>query len=89
MRSARAIFAWRFPVSYYCLHSIDGTKVGPVIAAGINAPDTDAKLEANTDEAVERGAFGSPTIFVGDTMFSGNSRIDFVREALARQEESA
>ena len=59
------------------------------IAAGIDAPETVAQLDTNTNEAVERGIFGSPTIFVGDTMFFGNDRIDFVREALARQEEAA
>lgn len=59
------------------------------IEAGIDAPGTLAQLDANTDEAVERGVFGSPTIFVGDTMFFGNDRLDFVREALAQQEASA
>lgn len=59
------------------------------IAAGVDAPETVAQLDANTDEAVERGVFGSPTIFVGDTMFFGNDRLDFVREALAQQKEAA
>jgi 2-hydroxychromene-2-carboxylate isomerase len=39
-------------------------------------------LKANTDEAVARGAFGAPTFFVGDEMFFGNDRLDFVRQAL-------
>ena len=39
-------------------------------------------LKANVAEAVERGAFGSPTFFVGDEMFFGNDRLDFVEEAL-------
>jgi len=39
-------------------------------------------LRKNTDEAVERGAFGAPTFFVGDEMFFGNDRLDFVEEAL-------
>jgi 2-hydroxychromene-2-carboxylate isomerase len=60
-----------------------------VIASRIDAPDVIAQLDANTDEAVERGVFGSPTIFVGDTMFFGNDRLDFVREALVQQEEAA
>lgn len=59
------------------------------IATGIDAPETVAQLDANTDAAVERGVFGSPSIFVGDTMFFGNDRIDFVREALAQMEEAA
>lgn len=59
------------------------------IAARIDAPDIVAQLDANTDEAVERGVFGSPTMFVGETMFFGNDRLDFVREELARLEEAA
>ena len=59
------------------------------IAARIDAPDVVAQLDANTDEAAERGVFGSPTIFVGDAMFFGNDRLDFVREQLARLEEAA
>jgi 2-hydroxychromene-2-carboxylate isomerase len=39
-------------------------------------------LKANTEEAVKRGAFGAPTMFVGDQMFFGQDRLDFVREAL-------
>lgn len=56
------------------------------IARRIDDPAAIAQLEANTDEAVERGVFGSPTVFVGDAMFFGNDRMDFVREELARQE---
>jgi 2-hydroxychromene-2-carboxylate isomerase len=41
-----------------------------------------AALKANTAVAVERGAFGAPTFFVGDEMFFGNDRLDFVEEAL-------
>ena len=39
-------------------------------------------LLRQTQEAVERGAFGAPTFFVGDEMFVGNDRLDFVEEAL-------
>ncbi|KUO54320.1 MAG: hypothetical protein APF82_00750 [Sphingomonadales bacterium BRH_c42] len=56
------------------------------IARRIDDPAAIAQLEANTDEAVDRGVFGSPTVFVGDAMFFGNDRMDFVREELARQE---
>lgn len=59
------------------------------IAARIDAPDVIAHLAANTDEAAERGVFGSPTIFVGEAMFFGNDRLDFVREELARLETAA
>jgi len=59
------------------------------IAARIDTPDVMAQLDANTGEAVERGVFGSPSIFVGDTMFFGNDRLDFVREELERLEKAA
>ncbi len=41
------------------------------------------ELRRNTEEAVRRGAFGAPTFFVGDEMFWGNDRLDFVEQALA------
>jgi 2-hydroxychromene-2-carboxylate isomerase len=40
-------------------------------------------LIANTQAAVARGVFGAPTFFVGDDMFFGQDRLDFVEEALA------
>lgn len=46
-------------------------------------PEVKARLVANTDEAVARGVFGAPTVFVGEQMFFGQDRLDFVREALA------
>jgi 2-hydroxychromene-2-carboxylate isomerase len=45
-------------------------------------------LRANTDEAISRGAFGAPNIFVGDEMFFGNDRMDFVKAAIERQAET-
>ncbi|MHA6645186.1 DsbA family protein [Mesorhizobium sp. A623] len=59
------------------------------IAARIDAPEISAQLDANTAEAAERGVFGSPTIFVGDAMFFGNDRLEFVREELVRLKETA
>ena len=41
-----------------------------------------AALRATTEEAIARGAFGAPTMFVGAQMFFGQDRLDFVREAL-------
>jgi 2-hydroxychromene-2-carboxylate isomerase len=40
------------------------------------------QLKAATQEAVDRGIFGAPTLFVGDQMFWGQDRLDFVKEAL-------
>ncbi len=45
-------------------------------------PEVKAALVAGTEEAVARGVFGAPTCFVGDAMFFGQDRLDFVREAL-------
>lgn len=42
------------------------------------------RLKATTEEAVRRGAFGAPTFFVGDEMYFGQDRLDFVVEALER-----
>ncbi len=41
------------------------------------------QLIANTEEAVNRGVFGAPTFFVGERMFFGQDRLDFVAEALS------
>jgi 2-hydroxychromene-2-carboxylate isomerase len=46
-------------------------------------PEVKAALKATTEEAVKRGVFGAPTTFVGDEMFFGQDRLEFVREALA------
>ncbi|MBC2384293.1 2-hydroxychromene-2-carboxylate isomerase [Pseudomonas sp. WS 5106] len=53
------------------------------ILALANSPDVKAQLRSTTDEALERGVFGAPTCFVGDQMFFGQDRLDFVEEALA------
>src|SRR6201995_4007328 len=43
-------------------------------------PDVKAKLIENTQMAVERGAFGSPTFFVGNEMFFGKEQLRDVEE---------
>ncbi|HKJ24849.1 MAG TPA: 2-hydroxychromene-2-carboxylate isomerase [Myxococcota bacterium] len=62
-----------------------------ITAAGLDAgkilgrigdEDVKEKLKANTAEAVERGAFGAPTFFVGDEMYFGNDRLDFLEAKL-------
>lgn len=45
-------------------------------------PEVKAALVAATEEAVARGVFGAPTVFVGEAMFFGQDRLDFVREAV-------
>jgi 2-hydroxychromene-2-carboxylate isomerase len=54
-----------------------------------SATDYTAKLDEATAQAARRGVFGAPTIFVGDAMFFGNDRLDFVAEALMASEKAA
>lgn len=71
----------------------DATVLGPLLAeAGFDpqallalSAEQEVKdaLKANTEAAIKRGMFGAPTVFVGDEMFFGQDRLDFVREALA------
>jgi 2-hydroxychromene-2-carboxylate isomerase len=46
-------------------------------------PDVKAKLIENTQSAVERGAFGSPTFFVGKEMFFGKEQLREVEEMVS------
>lgn len=43
-------------------------------------PDIAGQLDASNRRASARGVFGVPTFFVGDDMFFGNDRLDFVKE---------
>ena len=40
------------------------------------------QLADNTEQAVERGAFGIPTFFIGDEMFFGKERLGQIEEML-------
>ncbi len=46
-------------------------------------PEVKAKLIENTQAAVERGAFGSPTFFVGKEMFFGKEQLREVEEMVS------
>lgn len=71
----------------------DPGTVGAVLQqAGIDAqqllalaadPEVKEKLKTETQQAVARGVFGAPTFFVGEHMFWGQDRLDFVKEALS------
>lgn len=79
---------------------VDGVNMGDpgrvaevLAAAGLDAtalqqqigePAVKDALKATTEEAVRRGVFGAPTCFVGDDMYFGQDRLEFVREALSR-----
>jgi len=60
--------------------------VGMDAAAVLEAIQTDAvkaRLRDNTQELIERGGFGSPTMYVNETdMYFGNDRFDLVEAAL-------
>jgi 2-hydroxychromene-2-carboxylate isomerase len=68
------------------------TVVGAVLAkagfdpaammAMANEQATKDQLKSVTMRAVERGVFGAPTFFVGEQMFWGQDRIEFVKTAL-------
>ncbi|MDY7534507.1 2-hydroxychromene-2-carboxylate isomerase [Pseudomonas sp. Bout1] len=45
--------------------------------------DVKATLKDNTEHAIQRGVFGAPTLFVGNQLFFGQDRLEFVREALS------
>jgi len=49
----------------------------------INDPAIKQALIDATNEAVERGVFGAPFIFVGDARYWGQDRLEFVRHHLA------
>jgi 2-hydroxychromene-2-carboxylate isomerase len=48
----------------------------------IASPAYKDRIRSNTDECVQRGGFGSPTIFIGDDMYFGNDRLVLVEAAL-------
>ena len=67
------------------------TVIEVLATAGLNAPsilestqdaDIKAKLITNTEDAVKRGLFGAPTMFVDGEMFFGQDRLQFVEMAL-------
>ena len=52
-------------------------------AERIQDPAIKDGLKSNTQEAVERGVFGAPTMFVGEEMFFGQDRLDYVEAEAA------
>jgi len=47
--------------------------------------DVKKRLIENTTDAVDRGAFGSPTFFVGEEMFFGKDQLRDVEESIIEQ----
>ena len=70
------------------------TVIEVLSTASLNAPsilestqdaDIKAKLITNTEDAVKRGLFGAPTMFVDGEMFFGQDRLQFVEIALQKK----
>jgi 2-hydroxychromene-2-carboxylate isomerase len=60
----------------------DGGLDAAAALQAIEKPEVKERLRANTEEAIARGAFGAPTMLVGDQLFWGNDRLHFVEAAL-------
>lgn len=59
---------------------------GARLAARCGDEDVKQRLRANTQEVIDRGGFGSPTMFVdGTEIFFGNDQLPLVRQSLSRQ----
>ena len=55
----------------------------PKLFARAQEPEVKAKLIENTEMAVPRGAFGSPTFFVGNEIFFGKEQLREVEEPIS------
>lgn len=58
---------------------------GDAALSRAQSEDVQQRLDADTKDAIERGVFGVPTIFVADEMFWGNDRFELVRYYLQKQ----
>ena len=56
---------------------------GPALLDAAREEAVQGEYDANTDAAIEQGVFGVPTFVIGDELFWGQDRLDFVAAALA------
>jgi len=80
---------WRFPRNMAEPDEVRTLLINAGFDAGAELTRADsaevkAQLKAATDAAVARGVFGAPTMFVGDEMWFGQDRIDWVEHAVSR-----
>lgn len=54
-----------------------------LLAAAASSEITE-RFAAHSQQAIERGVFGAPTYALGDDLFWGQDRLDFLERALAR-----
>ena len=55
---------------------------GASLISGTAEQSTKAQLRSNTEEAIERGAYGSPTMFIDNALYFGNDQLPLLRAAL-------
>ena len=53
--------------------------------AGIEQQAIKDQLRNNTQELIDRGGYGSPTMFIANDMYFGNDRLPLIRAALRRR----
>ncbi len=69
------------PATLAALATASGYDAAALLARARNA-DIQAQFLANTEEAIARSVFGSPTYFVDGDMFYGQDRLEMVERAL-------
>ena len=52
------------------------------LVSGTEEQPIKAQLRSNTEEAIERGAYGSPTMFIDNALYFGNDQLPLLRAAL-------
>lgn len=72
------------PAVFRVAFKSSGLDIDPLIARA-QQDDVKKKLLDLTTEAVDRGAFGAPTFFVGKEMFFGKDQLRDVEEAIVEQ----
>ena len=55
-----------------------------MLLAHADNEDCRSEIEANTEEAISRNVFGVPAYVIGDELFWGQDRLDFVERLLSR-----
>jgi 2-hydroxychromene-2-carboxylate isomerase len=60
---------------------------GKALLEQSSSPEVKDQLRANTDEAVRRGAFGAPAMFIGEELYWGNDRLHFIEQRLAKEKK--
>lgn len=61
---------------------------GTALLAAAESTEVKDQLRADTEEAVARGAFGAPTLFLGEHMFWGNDRLKLLEACLKGELEA-